>query len=363
MKSIVRRVSAAMLVVSSAACGGGGSGDGGFGGDFHLVGYETEASGTPLRASIWGSAEMNGGFSMTITANSDTTILGPVTQDALDFSVSDDGDFLLVDPAEDDETILAGCVAEDGNVIASASVRENATPLVFAMARTTNGATAADLSGAYRYTFFAFDGSGRSSSGVGSFDGAGSGGLNAGGAIVNVDGALDSISLASPLGYSVGSDGSVSLTVGLGSLPFSGGMDPSRELLLFGGSSAPGALAGLLLFVKAATSASNATFQGDYCMVGFSFDFATPAMRSFTGVLSADGAGNATAQGTANVQGTIAPTLAASHTYSVAADGTLTLTTPEGTFVGGVSPSGDFAIVGGPDTDGADPGTYLLVRR
>ena len=86
-------------------------------------------------------------------------------------------------------------------------------------------------------------------------------------------------------------------------------------------------------------------------------------MRSFTGVLSADGAGNATAQGTANVQGTIAPTLAASYTYVVALDGELRLTTPEGTLVGGISPSGDFAIVGGPDTDGADPATYLLVRR
>jgi hypothetical protein len=284
-----------------------------------------------------------------------------VTQDALDFTVSDDGDFALVDPAED-ETILAGCVAEDGGAIAAGSVRDGEDPLVFLMTRQTTGATAADLSGAYRFTFFAFDGSARSTSGVGSFDGAGSGVLSAG-ALVNVDGALDTATLASPLATSVGSNGSVSLTFALGGLVFQGGMDPSRELLLFGGSSTPGTLAGLLLFVKAATSASNATFQGDYCMVGFSFDFGTPAMRSFTGVLSADGAGNATAQGTANVQGTIAPTLAASYTYAVAPDGTLTLTTPEGALVGGISQSGDFAIVGGPNTGGADPAMYLLVRR
>jgi hypothetical protein len=86
-------------------------------------------------------------------------------------------------------------------------------------------------------------------------------------------------------------------------------------------------------------------------------------MRSFGGGLAAEGAGHATAQGTTNTEGTIAATLPVDHTSTVAADGALTLETPEGSFVGGVAPSGNLAVVGGPDTDGAPPAMYLLVRR
>jgi hypothetical protein len=159
----------------------------------------------------------------------------------------------------------------------------------------------------------------------------------------------------------VAANGGVDILLSLSGM-FEGALDPSREFVVCGGANASSDPPGLMLLVRSATSASNATLSGDYFMVGLSYDFATPAMRSFGGGLAADGAGNALAQGTTNTEGTIGSTLPASLTYSVTADGTLTLVTPDGTFVGGVSPSGTYAVVGGPNTLGADPAIYVLVR-
>jgi hypothetical protein len=362
MGSKWQRVWAPCLLAAVAGCGGGGGDDDEtlLSGDFHAIALE--ATGTPSNScrSHWGSAEGSGSMlSFTTTRNLDGTVAGPFDEE-YEPVVSPDGTFLLRDPSTD-EPVLAGCLSLGGDVAVATAIRSGDLPRLLGMTRETGGAAAGDLSGAYRFVFYTLQAEARSSSGTASFDGVDAGVLDAG-AVVNVDGVLVSATLGSPFAYAVAATGRVTTSFVFAGT-FEGAIDPSREIALLGGATATGDAPGVLVFVKSATSASNATFSGDYCMVGLSFDFATPAMRSFGGGLVADGAGNATAQGTVNTEGTIAPTLPASATYAVATDGTLTLAMPEGTFVGGVSPSGDVAVVGGPNTGGADPATYLLVRR
>jgi hypothetical protein len=48
--------------------------------------------------------------------------------------------------------------------------------------------------------------------------------------------------------------------------------------------------------------------------------------------------------------------------YTVSADGTLTLTTAGTTLIGGVSPTGDYAVLSGGTTAGSLPQLWFLIR-
>ena len=65
-----------------------------------------------------------------------------------------------------------------------------------------------------------------------------------------------------------------------------------------------------------------------------------------------------------NVDGVVGPWPAAvtNDSYTVAADGTLSVTTAGTTLVGGVSPSGDYAVLAGGTTLGSLPQLWFMVR-
>jgi hypothetical protein len=68
--------------------------------------------------------------------------------------------------------------------------------------------------------------------------------------------------------------------------------------------------------------------------------------------------------GTINIDGVVGPFPAAmtNDSYTVAADGTLSMTIAGTTLVGAVSPSGDYAALAGGTTLGSFPQFWFLVR-
>jgi hypothetical protein len=117
------------------------------------------------------------------------------------------------------------------------------------------------------------------------------------------------------------------------------------------------------------TAASVGTLTGSYHLVGFSYvppAFPAPHYNSFTGVAYADGSGTLTTDvgGTINSDGVVTPfpPVVPSDTYTVAPDGTLTLTTAVTTLSGCVSPSGRFAVLAGGLTPTSLPQLWFLVR-
>jgi hypothetical protein len=327
---------------------------------FHVAAMGAAAQPSATAETSWGTADASGSLlSFLIASNSDGVVSGP-GPDYLGVDVLGDRTIRLSDPFTDD-VIFEGYVRPDESAWIAGTVRKGDLPRVIAGLETWPGtASNADLTGNYHGVIFRFDGSAVSGFNTPTFDGTGGGTVLAGGTF-NTDGTISGAGLASPVGYSVSSDGLVTLGTGFGAVGFQGGLHPSGELAVLAGSITSG-LTGLFMFVPFATTATTATFSGEYGIVGLSYDYTNDEIRSFTGRIDSDGSGNATLVGDTSVEGTIGTFMDLSATYTVAADGTFTLTTSEGTFSGGLSPSGDFAVLGGPGDALSNPAFYLVVR-
>ena len=98
-------------------------------------------------------------------------------------------------------------------------------------------------------------------------------------------------------------------------------------------------------------AASASTLSGNYHIGAFLADANAPPphFSSFTGTGSSDGVSTVTTNtgGTINIDGVVGPFPAAvtNDSYTVAADGTLSVTIAGTTLVGGVSPTGDYAVL------------------
>jgi hypothetical protein len=322
---------------------------------------DARATPAPSSTSDWGSGFGAGGvLSLLLQSNVDGTVVAPASL-SLDDSLDADGTIHLRTPGASVD-LLRGCVSTDQGAVLAGKVLAGDIPGIFMATRVWPvAATTADLTGSHHATLFRFDGANAASGATtATFNGTGTATLPAGG-VFNQNGVITTSTLASSLPYSVASDGLVTLTTTLGGIGFQGGLHPTREIGACAGSIGPG-IRTLFVFVQNATAASDLTFAGDYCMVGLTYDFAAPAFRSFTGHLVSDGLAGGTVTGTTNVEGVIGSTGPTTLTYAVSLNGTLTVTTPDGTFSGGVSPSGDFAVLGGPTTPGSQPAIYVLVR-
>jgi hypothetical protein len=347
----------AAALLGLAACGGSGGGGGGgaLDGEFHAVRFRAS---TPVTASaFWGPATSDDDL---LEFTFDRNVNGSLGASAEEFDVSESGGNLFLEDTASGEAIHEGSLAAGGNVFVAGSVRSGDLPEIFAMTRRGSGASDDDLSGEYHAVVFRFDGSGVSTVGTASFDGAGSGSLLPG-ALTNTDGAIGAALAPAPMTYSVALDGEVDFAFTFGAA-FEGGLDPSGTIALTAGSTAAGEDPQVFFLLKDATSASDATFSGDYRIVVLSYDVSEDDFLSFTGTLAADGAGNATMQGTVNRDGVLSTLSSEAFTYSVAPDGTVSLFNPAGTLSGGIDQTGTFVVLGGMTTVGGDPTLMVLVR-
>ena len=164
--------------------------------------------------------------------------------------------------------------------------------------------------------------------------------------------------------FSVTPAGVLSLTDGLGTENFRGGV------ILGGDMAAVAAVlpffpseSALVLTVKKGSGLSDATLSGDYHSAYFgAFAFVGGTHFGILGTAAFNGAGVVTLGATLSNQDGVISTVPSSGlgTYGVAADGTFTLG-PD--YQGGASAAGDFAVAGGGVTSGSLNVTWVFVRK
>lgn len=169
--------------------------------------------------------------------------------------------------------------------------------------------------------------------------------------------------------YTVAVDGTTTYTtVGPNQSPMQGGILLGGDLVVLTGATVAGPATCLVVLIRQSTAASASTLSGDYHIGAFLADASAPPpnFSSFTGTGSSDGVSTVTTNmgGTINVDGVVGPWPAAvtNDSYTVAADGTLSVTIAGTTLVGAVAPTGDYAVLTGGTTMGSFPQLWFLVR-
>ncbi len=110
------------------------------------------------------------------------------------------------------------------------------------------------------------------------------------------------------------------------------------------------------------TGVTQATFEGVYSVAGYGGDALTATMGNAI-TLFAYGNGTWSLTGTANHNGTIATNNTGSGTYTVASDGTLTMTDASGDVLNGALTADGNALVLATMTSGSTPEIYVGVRQ
>lgn len=360
-------VAGAGLMLSSGGCGGGDGGTPGPGTDAFVGTYYYFGLGGTETPSMnlwtgWGTvtADGMGSLRLSTTSNRLGAVLGPGSDTFL-YAIGADRSIGWRDaPADPD--FFRGRISPDGRnvVLGEARTGPLTEPAMAVLLRQEGTYSVASLDGAYHLAGWLHNVPATENSshfGFATFNGAGTGTYFGPG---NVEGALPAIG-ALPFSYTVAADGTLQMDFGTWS--WRGGVVAGGELVVVGGAIDDDDFPVLQAFVKEINFGSLAMLTGDYFLAGMEHDFTTPGFRSSTGTATADGLGGIQLTFTRNDEGTVTTSPTESMTYDVDLDGEVYLTTGAGEdYIGGITPSGDVVILGGPNTPGAEPGFFFLIR-
>jgi hypothetical protein len=252
-----------------------------------------------------------------------------------------------------------GGVSADGNTIVSANLQAGNAPSVDVEIKLgQTNFTNADFSGLYQVVSITSAGDSSSSLTL-TADGAGS---YSGNLVQNNAGVITSGAVSGA--YSVAGDGSLTITPASGS-PLSGGISADGKTLVLSQLTAGQPSAFAVGIKQGQTNFTNADVVGTYKII--KYDLYT----TWLATLDFDGAGNFSGTGTTNDAGTISD-LPVTGTYTVAADGTLTVTflhpcvnQYDGchgfSFTGGVSSDGNTLVLSYGYLPGPPPDTAASV--
>jgi cysteine-rich repeat protein len=260
---------------------------------------------------------------------------------------------------------LQGGIATDGSVATMSSIGETGWPGLAILVRRDGTFDLGSLNDTYHLSAFCTNLANEVAAwGTSTFDGFG----GADEVIsVNTNGTVVGPSPNTAQTYTVAADGTTTYTFGGGNLPIQGGILLGGDLVVLSGTTTPDAPC-LFVLIRQSTAASASTLSGDYHIGAFVADAGAPPpnFSSFTGTGSSDGVGTVTTNtgGTINVDGAVGPFPAAmtNDPYTVAADGTLSVTVGGTTLKGAVSPTGDYAVLAGGTTLGSFPQLWFFVR-
>ena len=260
---------------------------------------------------------------------------------------------------------LQGGTAADGSVATMGSIGLTGWPGLAILVRRGGTFDLASLNDTYHLNGFCSSGTSDISFwGTVTFDG--NGGASSTFSVFDGDRRLDARQCPVQT-YTVAADGTTTYTIS-GPLATQGGILLGGDLVVLTGSTVAAGPNCLVVLIRQSAAASASTLSGNYHIGAFFADAGAPPpnFSSFTGTGSSDGVSTLTTNvgGTINVDGVVTswPLAVTNDAYTVSADGTLTLTTAGTTLIGGVSPTGDYAVLSGGTTAGSLPQLWFLVR-
>lgn len=262
-----------------------------------------------------------------------------------------------------------GGIASDGSVATISSIGDTGWPGLAILVRQRGTFDLSSLEDTYHLNGFCIDDSSDVALwGTVTFDGLGGATEELSG---NANGVVVGPTPSTAQTYTVTADGTVTLTVGNLNTPNQGGILMGGDLVVLSGPT-DGEAPCLLVLIRHSDSASASVLSGDYHIGAFLAEANAPPpppppnFSSFTGTGSADGVSTVSTNtgGRINIDGVVGPFPATmtNDSYTVAADGTLSVTIAGTTLVGAVSPSGDYAALAGGTTLGSFPQFWFFVR-
>jgi hypothetical protein len=355
---------AGALILGTGACGSGGGGAVVAGdplaGTYFLAIFTAEDGMPDTGRCLWGTFDADGsgviGGGLT-SSNENGMVSGPM-------SSGSGGDYVIgagnrISIIFGGMAGLTGGIAPDGGAAALSSAISPLSPAWYLMCRREGSFGLGSLTGVWHFVLFAYDAAAMKDVarwGKITFDGGG------GAAVMRMNNVSGAVSTTLPAvgNYFVGGDGTLDFT--LVGEPFKGGICAGGDLAILGGSTMAGGNPSILLLVRGSAAATAATFAGTYHAVAFEAPVGgVPEWRSVTTTMAADGAGALDIHaGLQSEDGAVSAFAPSSTTYGVAADGALTVS--GGSLVGGVSPTGDFAIYAGGTAGGSAPQAWFLLR-
>lgn len=352
---------ALLLAAATTGCGGGGGGGappagvGLLDGQYGLWLLSARDSLPDRARTFWGTAVLDGmgSFTASINDNLETVVVGPVPLSET-YTVAADRETVLF---ATDIVSYAGWTNASGTLAVTGSITPLSDPTALALIKRGSGFSLASLSGTYRFGAFGILGAQTLSYfGTMTFDGAGSFSFLAG---INNEGAVSPPG-ASAGTYTLAANGEVGLLFGGGD-SFTGTMLPDGGMALLSGGTLNGEAPLGIAITPTTAGATDGTLTGTYQLIGIERNGG--GYTSLTGSVVANGSGVLTASFTRNTDGAITTSGPDLLTYSVAADGTLTVDPLADMFVGGVSPTGDYAFLSGPSAAASNPKFFVLMRR
>ena len=177
----------------------------------------------------------------------------------------------------------------------------------------------------------------------------------------NSDGVLGGPVTYNPT-YSVQADGRLAFDLTGTGYEMEGQVMKGGDLAVINGSSAGGFSPTVIVMIREGAGLDSSALQGTYFAVGLDLDVSTSKYRSVTGTLVADGAGNGMLDVVENVEGIVSAAPEENVFYGVASDGSLTMLAGGTSYEGGVTASGQVAVLAGGKTMGSDPRILILVK-
>jgi hypothetical protein len=354
------------VVLALASCGGGGGGGGGgvppgdeslLSGDYFMWLLYSQDDTPDEGGSLWGevSADGMGGLTGTTTENGAGSVTGGIALPATAYTVAPSRATALTFGTFG----FTGWTNAAGTLLATGSTTAAFDPSIIALLKLGSGFNLGSLSGDYHVTGYIVNGTGEAITywGNAAFNGAGTVTITA---ATNTEGTVVP-PIAVTATYSITASGRLTIVFPGGGDTFTGSILPDGELALVAGSTVNGGDPGAFAFIPKATTAANSTLSGSYQLIGLERDGSS--FTSLTGEANASGINAITATFTRNQGGVISTSGPDVVDYSVTGDGTLTVDATADMMMGGVSPSGAYAILSGPSAPGSSPDFLVLMRR
>ena len=357
----------AATVLGASACGGSQAGPTTdlrtlFSGEYWTFSVAADAHATPQQTvgAAWGelSADAAGTTVGHGMVNLNGVLLGPSPPTDQTYTIDGNRTVTLLSQGA---ATYRGAISADGTLACWSAVGANSAPGITIVGRRESGHDAGSLSGRYHLSALIYSygiASPGAFFGTITLDGQGVGSATTRPNVAGTVGGADT----TPATYAVEPDGKVTGTI-LGAA-LEGAILAGGELVVLTGGTVDGQVPLFVVLVKAGTSASSDTVSGRYASVILRANGEAPFWMSAAGTVTAEQRNGerwlVLEDAIVNFDGQVAADGFTATRYSVGPDGAFHA--DDAVLLGGISPSGRVAALGGQIEDTSDPMLWLFLR-